>query len=714
MATVDPWLLAWESPYETHEYHPLYLATGRLGGQVDLSGVTMDLWSVETGGLNLDADPPEDILWPVTALRVQAFYRRPGDPVWVGRTGIHTGDSRYTSHPGMPHLPQVYGCRQSLDLAKGVATTTGTMTVGAYPAWAAGSGSRVVPFESRIVALKDSTLMAFDIRSDSDVEICFSPELVLEEQVHAEISGKGILRWGTPYSCRIRTRQALGHVDERRDSIAYRVQPEGGVPYVVRVTVPGGRRAEVAGRGGFACTGRLTAFVQFEPGRDPRLEPVPDSFDELRREQERRWARFWSASEVRLPLSESLWQQRYHASLFQVAQSLGPGPSQPGGLTRPMVPYWFGCFHDTDTYFCRSMLASGHESEALPHLRYRHSILARAREHAAERGFPGALYPWQSDLRGNGEVRNLPLAGAIIAVEAGMQAGYSGSGEARELAGAIVAEVLRYLLEFLDLGAKPLALKPVRVATFSETMDDESSPELLVGILGVARSYLDLAGADGPLGALASRVLSELRPERDSSRESYLLGGTAEPAYLRCPSLTLGSFPLESLEPDAVLGRTFDKELSRVQFHFAWIPHQASIVASRLGRSAGPAGAAEILRHADTFYRPWHAFDEWENRRTTRCGYYVTSAGGFALAIQHLLLAETARGVWRLFPAVPGDWHDVSFRDLRIPAGWRVSAALVQGRLDSWSAEPAHGRAQPVIIELPDGTRSSLVPPGAH
>jgi len=88
----------------------------------------------------------------------------------------------------------------------------------------------------------------------------------------------------------------------------------------------------------------------------------------------------------------------------------------------------------------------------------------------------------------------------------------------------------------------------------------------------------------------------------------------------------------------------------------------------------------------------------------------VTAAGGFALAIQHLLLAETERGVWRLFPAIPEDWREVSFRDLRIHAGWRISAALQAGRLVSWSAAPAHGRARQVVLELPDGTRKTLTP----
>jgi len=382
----------------------------------------------------------------------------------------------------------------------------------------------------------------------------------------------------------------------------------------------------------------------------------------------------------------------------------------PGGLTRPMVPYWFGCFHDTDTYFCRSMLVSGHEEEARPHLGFRRSILERAKEHAAERGLPGALYPWQSDLKGNGEVRNLPLAGAIIAVESWMQALYSGNDEALALAGPIVAEVFEYLLDFVDLEASPLSLKPVRVATFSETMEDERSPELLVGIKGVAQAYLDLAGPKAARGDVARRVVTEMDVPRDATGGAYALGGTAEPAYLRSTSLTLGSFPFESLAPDPVLGRTFEKELGRVVFLFAWIPHHASIVASRLRRSRGPAGAAAILRHADTFYRPWHAFDEWENRRTTRCSYLVTAAGGFALAIQHLLLAETERGVWRLFPAIPEDWREVSFRDLRIHAGWRISAALQAGRLVSWSAAPAHGRARQVVLELPDGTRKTLTP----
>jgi len=84
-------------------------------------------------------------------------------------------------------------------------------------------------------------------------------------------------------------------------------------------------------------------------------------------------------------------------------------------LTNPILR---GFFHDTDTYFARALLESGHAEAAARHLDYRHRILPVAFETVRSLGRSGALYPWQTDMNGRGYPHDVPVNGAIIAVEA--------------------------------------------------------------------------------------------------------------------------------------------------------------------------------------------------------------------------------------------------------------------------------------------------------
>jgi hypothetical protein len=415
-------------------------------------------------------------------------------------------------------------------------------------------------------------------------------------------------------------------------------------------------------------------------------------------EQERRWASFWVASAIELPADEALWQQRYHASLFNVAQSVGEGPTHPGGLSRPMLPYWFGCFHDTDTYFCRALLESGRTEQAAQHLAYRHRGLGEARAMAQRLGRSGAFYPWQTDARGRGDTHDVPVNGAILAVEAWHHFAYGREPEARAKAAEIVGETLRNLWDHVEDGATPLRLKARELMTFSETMTSEDPTEARVALRAVAAAWLAAGGGDAELDARARRALAELElPVGEDGAYRLTAPGDAEPAYMRCPSVILGSFPLHALPADATLARTFEKELARIVFLFAWLPHQASVVASQLGRRRGPASAAGLLRAADSFYKPWHAYDEWENRRAARAANFVTAAGAFATAMHHMLVAETRPGVWTLFAGAPEEWADVAFRGLVTRAGWRVTARRAGGNVTEVEAEPVGPEAEEIF-----------------
>ncbi|HEX8371567.1 MAG TPA: hypothetical protein VF585_02210 [Chthoniobacterales bacterium] len=705
---LDEWKPTWSSPFHTIAYEPLYLANGTFGGMLDLSGSTLDLWSSQIGAIPGGSDHPPGVLYPLTALRTRVFYRNAyysTAQAWIGATGIHTTDPRYTSTDGIPHIPQIYECRQELDLQNGVATTSGKLFLGTQAALEAGfSPERVIPFETRVVFLKGSRGLGIEVNAAPDTEILFSPDFVLEERFILDVSDRGIARIGTDeIKCDFQFQKTISEVSAQNAQLIYLVRPDGGVPYRVIITAEAGTVTTFAGEPALAGRGRVAFFVEIHPGEtesDPVLSLAPSSFAELLAEQQKRWAAFWSASDLRLPEHEALWQQRYRTSLYYVAQSMGNGPTHPGGLSRPMFPYWYGCFHDTDTYFCRALLDTGHFDEAALHLAYRHRGLPIARDVARRAGRSGALYPWQTDVNGNGTTHDVPVNGAILACEAWHHYLHTGRAEALAQSHEILAETLANLADHLDLTAEPLRFQGKSIMTFSETMVAEDPIEARVALRSVAAAYLAASTSKGEtnptLAPLANRILADLTVPVVADG-SYAIGSDGDPEYQRTPSVILGSFPLHHLKASEALEHTFDKELSRILLLFAWLPHQASVVASQIRRAEGPTSAIALLRQADVFLKPWHAGDEWENRRSVRAAVFVTGAGGFCIALHHAVLAETEDQVWTLFPGIPAEWKDLAFDDLTTRAGWKVSARLANGKIVSLRAEPTHAAASAVF-----------------
>jgi len=697
--SIHPFQLDWQSDFPDHTYDPLYLANTHFGGLLDLSGSTMDLWSSSLVA-RPEGDSSDGFFFPITMIRLQAFYRTPTmrkEGVWLGSTGIHTEDPRYTTDPSMPHLPQIWDCRQSLDLCTGIASNKGRITLGGSSA----PPDRSVCFESRILFLKDSAVMGIEILVPEEVEILILPEPILEERFGLDLSGKGIHRLGNEVRADITLRQSLTESRTDATSVEHVLQPNGGESYTVTVQASDAEGVFLNGLPGLMGHGRLFATITLREGRLAAPPAVTtgrfEGFEDMASEQSRRWSTFWQTSSIRLPDGEALWQQRYHASLFYVEQSIGNGPTHPGGLAKPMLPYWFGCFHDTDTYLCRPLLESGRPAGPLRHLAFRHRTLEVARTAARTLNRPGALYPWQTDPGGRGPVHEVPMNAAIIACEAWHQAGFAGGRLAREQAREIVEETYTYLLDLLDPESSPLSFKPGALCTFSETMVADDSCEARIAVRAVTAAFLEAVGTH----PLARRILDELLPLRKNNGD-YAITTGAEPVYLRCPSVTLGSFPLHHLPADAALASALEEEHKRIIHRFAWLPHQASIVASQLCRPE----AVVLLRQADAFYKCWHAYDEWENRRLARAAVFVTAAGGFCTALHHLLLAETGPGVWSLFPGIPEEWQDVAFQNLLTRHGWRISARREAGRVVHLEVVPCHNKDKnvPPLCLFVDGT----------
>ena len=698
--------LTWSSPQEVHHYDPLYLANGTFGGLLDQSGTDMNLWSSRIVGAPANPAWHHGVHFPVTALRTQVYYRNryfKERGFHVSRAAISAESPIYTSNPSMPHKANVYDCEQSLELGTGMAKTSGTVFLGSRAALRTGkTPERAVKFQSEVVFLKDSALMSMAIRADeADTEITFDPVPVLVDRLVLDNTGDSIYSLGNEMKTDIRVSQEILHQSSGENWILYLIQPSQDDAYTVRIRSENGHVRTLNDRPVLVAEAQLHVQVEILPHTDIRGEWSATfvTHANVVEEQRRRWQSFWAISRIELPAHEATWQERYQASLFYTAQSVGDAPTHPVGLSQPMLPYWFGSFHDTDTYFCRPLLEAGHHRLAGLNLSFRHRTLPAAFAKAKEMKMTGAMYPWEVDPHGAGGAHFVPMNQAIIACEAWHQVLHRGDDVARAQAAEIVAGIFENLLECIDTGQSPWDLKDKVIATFSETIDAKFPAEAILALRATAEAYLDLHGNEAPFSGAADHVLRDLTLEQDRDG-AYRLVREADPEYLRCPSMTLGAWPLRHLAPDEAMRKSLSKELDRIVSVFAWMPHQLSALASRLGQREGPRSAYALLKDADIFYKTWHAFDEWENRRTARAKIFVTAAGGFCTAIHHMLLAEGAPGVLRVFPGIPDSWHDCAFERLTTPLGWTISARLEGGKLVQLDATKTHAAAKPIQIEL--------------
>ena len=155
---------------------------------------------------------------------------------------------------------------------------------------------------------------------------------------------------------------------------------------------------------------RITKYATYQASRNiavPELvnrcrrtldRAVRDGFDALAASQRENLARFWDRADVRLQtrLNPVRQQQAVRWNLYQVAQASwrAEGGGVPAkGLTGQAYEGHY--FWDTEVYVL-PFLSYTQPRIARNLLRFRHSMLGRARERAAEMSQRGALFPWRT------------------------------------------------------------------------------------------------------------------------------------------------------------------------------------------------------------------------------------------------------------------------------------------------------------------------------
>ena len=134
-------------------------------------------------------------------------------------------------------------------------------------------------------------------------------------------------------------------------------------------------------------------------------------------------------------------------------------------------------------------------------------------------------------------------------------------------------------------------------------------------------------------------------------------------------------------------------------YSWAWLAN----LHARAGDGAKAARALRIFAEAFVSKNSFHVNGDQSGRGFSRMTYRpFTLEGNFAAAagVQEMLL-QSQGGHIRVFPAVPDDWRDVSFRNLRAEGAFLVSAARKNGQCVR--VEITSEKGGPLDVQLPPG-----------
>jgi alpha-L-fucosidase 2 len=137
----------------------------------------------------------------------------------------------------------------------------------------------------------------------------------------------------------------------------------------------------------------------------------------------------------------------------------------------------------------------------------------------------------------------------------------------------------------------------------------------------------------------------------------------------------------------------------------AWVGYSFAWLGSLYARTGNGAKAAEALRTFASCFCLSNSFhangDQCGGRNSSYTYRPFTLEGNFAFAagIQEMLL-QSHDGAIRIFPAVPAEWKEVSFKDLRAEGGFLISADRSGGRLTELTVKGEAG-GEVVLEDIP-------------
>ena len=297
--------------------------------------------------------------------------------------------------------------------------------------WTTPAGKQVTVRSCRLVSLEHRHLaaIAFEVVvHDLPAPVVIASELVNHQDAHLHDSRRrpqvADPRRATHLEHRVLHADVV-QADRERVTVAYHAANSGmtlgvamdhaiesAAPHRTTVAADGDRSEVVLTADAQAGVPiRLVKYIAYQSSRsEPPAEMVErcgrtldravrDGFEALRRTQRAHLDHFWDRADVRVDTrapDSARTQQAIRWNLFQVAQATwrAEGAGVPAkGLTGQAYEGHY--FWDTEVYLL-PLHAYTQPRIARNLLRFRHSMLARARERARELGHRGAMFPWRT------------------------------------------------------------------------------------------------------------------------------------------------------------------------------------------------------------------------------------------------------------------------------------------------------------------------------
>ena len=123
-------------------------------------------------------------------------------------------------------------------------------------------------------------------------------------------------------------------------------------------------------------------------------------FDKLLRDHQTAWHALWKSDIV--IEGDAQAQQAVHSDLYYLLATSTAGTAWPMGACALTPGYAGHAFWDSDSWIFPALLLL-HPERAKSLVMFRHRTLAAAQQRARERGYKGAMYPWESDPENGSE-----------------------------------------------------------------------------------------------------------------------------------------------------------------------------------------------------------------------------------------------------------------------------------------------------------------------
>ncbi len=420
----------------------------------------------------------------------------------------------------------------------------------------------------------------------------------------------------------------------------------------------------------------------------------------IRSDHRRWWRKFWSASQVEIPDERILRQ--YHFGLYLLGSSSRRGCRMPGlqGVwsTRAAGSSWNEYTNDLNiqmNYW--PIYASNHLELGWPYYDTVRAWLPEARRYTRDywgcRGVQFSCCASPSGIIPPAYLTSMHWAGHAAFVAQNFWTHWLYSRDTRflrEVAYPFLKACAEFHLDFLKkdrLGRYDIW--PSNTPEAGEgsyeawgrnaTMDIALLRMLFRAIIESAR----VLGADAAFAAQCRERLENLPPY--PQRAGALIDMESKEFIYSHRHIGM----LTPIYPCAdVGGRLAEKSIDRFLRRGKWLwscftPVWLAAAYARIGR--GEMARDLLQQMFEQFFPPQGGFNLSFNLHRSGEGsvgpavFCNETNSGFSAALLEMLL-QSHNGIIRVFPAVPGDWQDVSFRNLRAEGALLVSATRKQGR----------------------------------